>query len=978
MRFQFIICSLLLLSMGIVNAQPIAKSDSIWVDSVFKRMTNSEKVSQLLMIKVLSNGKKSYCENITKEICDYKVGGVAFFQGGPVRQARMTNRFQLDADIPLLIAIDGEWGLGMRLDSVPSFPRQIALGAMQNDCLIYEMGKEIARECKRIGINMNFAPDVDINSNPKNPVINSRSFGESKYVVAKKGLAYMNGLQANGVLACAKHFPGHGDTDTDSHLSLPVIKHSKETIDTLDLFPFREMIKNNVSSVMVAHLNVPALDTAKKSVSSLSRNIVTDLLKDKLGFTGLIITDALNMKGVSEGHKNGSAEVEALLAGNDILLLPENIPLAIEKIENAIDSSIIKQKDIDAKCKKVLFYKKQLGLDHYKPAEIKGIYEDLNSAKAALLQRELYEKAITLVKNKNNLLPIKRLDTLCLASVSIGVTNADEFQNVLSFYAPFDHYSINKNLKESQADSLLKLLRNYSYVIVGIQNTNNFAKEDFGVTEHSLDFIDSLTTQNKVILDVFASPYILSRLSNTDNIDALIISYQDNLITENISAQLIFGGLSSSGKLPVTASPEFPLNTGIVLEDSFRLKFTIPEELGINEKNLLKIDSIAKDGIKHKAYPGCVVLAAKDGKVFYNKAFGYHTYENKIPTLTSDIFDMASITKIEASTMAIMKLYDDGKLDLDKHLVDYLPYLKGTNKARIVIRDLLTHQAKLKAWIPFYKSTIKYGRIDTSIYHRFKSDKYPYRVANNLYIRKDYPDTIMQQIIRSPLNKKKEYLYSDMGFYLMMKIIEKVSGQSFESFVQENFYIPLGMGYTGFNPRERFPLASIVPTEFDSIWRRQLLIGDVDDQGAAMMGGTCGHAGLFSNASNLANLLQMMLQKGEYAGKEYLKPATITEFTRCQFPDENNRRALGFDKPAIDPKDISPCCKSASSLSYGHSGFTGTYFWVDPAENIIYIFLSNRVYPSPSNKKLSDMNIRTKIQQVIYDAIAKSNACIKN
>jgi len=514
--------------------------------------------------------------------------------------------------------------------------------------------------------------------------------------------------------------------------------------------------------------------------------------------------------------------------------------------------------------------------------------------------------------------------------------------------------------------------KKYSYVVVGINNTNNFASKDFGITEQTIAFIDSLKKRNGIILDVFASPYVLSRFENTNNIAALIVSYQDNAVTEDLSAQLIFGALSSGGKLPVTASPEFPVNTGFVTTDTLRLKYTMPAALGIDEKYLSQIDSIAKDGILKKAYPGCVILAAKDGKVFYNKAFGYHTYENKVPTLTSDIFDMASITKIEASTMAIMKLYDEGKLDLDKHLEDYLPYLKGSNKAHILIRDLLAHQAKLKAWIPFYVKTIKNGKVDTNIYHRVMSDKYPFRVADSLYIRRDYPDSIMQQIIKSPLNKKKEYLYSDMGFYLMMKIVEKITGQTFESFVQQNFYIPLGMGYTGFNPRKRFPLKSIVPTEYDSTWRHQLVHGDVNDQGAAMMGGTCGHAGLFSNAYNIATVMQMLLQKGSYAGTTFLKPATIAEFTRCQFPDNNNRRGLGFDKPPVNPKDPGPCCKSASKESFGHSGFTGTFFWVDPVDNIIYIFLSNRVYPSAANKKLTEMGIRTNIQQVIYDAIAKS------
>ncbi|MFA4850927.1 MAG: glycoside hydrolase family 3 N-terminal domain-containing protein [Bacteroidales bacterium] len=974
MRFLVAFFAIFILPLNAAIAQNLSgiASDTSWVDSVFKTMTPYERIAQLFMIKVSTTGDEKYFDDITQEVCKYKVGGVAFFKGGPVRQANLVNRLQQDADVPLLVAIDGEWGLAMRLDSTPSFPRQITLGAIQNDSLIYRMGAEIARECKRLGIQMNFAPVVDVNSNPKNPVINSRSFGENKNNVAEKGLAYMLGMQKNGLLTCAKHFPGHGDTDIDSHLELPVIHHSREMIDTLDLFPFKKLIENDVSSVMVAHLNVPSLDSAKKSISSLSKVIVTGMLKNQLGFKGLVISDALDMKGVSKTQKGGLVELDALLAGIDMLLLPQDLPEAINKIKKAVDSSLISQDEIDNRCKKILHYKQLAGLQQYKPVEVKGLYEDLNSGETEYLQYVLYENAITLVKNANNILPFKRLDTLCLASLSIGNTITKQFQKMLSCYAPVDQYNLSKYYKKTEADSILKILKNYSYVIVGIHNTTNLANLNFGITRRTIDFIDSLKKQNKIILDIFANPYALSMFKNTGNIDALIISYQNNPISEELSAQLIFGAISSAGKLPVTGSPEFPVNTGILTEKPFRLKYTNPQELNVGEKDLSQIDTIALKGIKNKAYPGCVILVAKDGKVFYNKAFGYHTYDNKIPMTTSDIFDMASVTKVEASTMAIMKLVDEGKLDIDKHLGDYLQYLKGTNKEHILIRDLLAHQAKLKAWIPFYKETIINGSLDTNIYRKIKSNKYPFRVADSLYIRKDYPELIIQKIINSPLNKKKEYLYSDIGFYLMMKIIEKISEQSFESYLQKNFYNSLGMSNTGFRPYEKFKLSRIIPTEIDTEWRKQLLWGDVNDPGAAMMGGVCGHAGLFSNANDLATLLQMILQKGEYAGKRYLNPLTIEDFTKCQFPKNKNRRGLGFDKPALNPKDTGPCCKSASSLSCGHSGFTGTFFWVDPAEDIIYIFLSNRVYPDANNKKITEMGIRTEIQQVIYDAITKS------
>lgn len=950
----------------------VLKEDSIWADSVFQTLTPDERITQLFMVSLATTGDKYYFESSAKTICTYKPGGVIFFKKSLKKTASWINYLQSQSDVPLLIGIDAEWGLSMRLDSTPAFPRQLTLGAIQDDSLIYRMGLEIGKECKRLGININFAPVVDINSNPKNPVINSRSFGENKYKVAKKGLMYMKGLEDGGVLACAKHFPGHGDTDTDSHLALPVIHHSKITIDTLDLFPFKSLIAENVSSVMVGHLNIPSLDSSKKSISSLSKPIISGLLKAKLGYKGLVISDALDMAGVSATYKNGNAELKALQAGVDILLYPQNIPAALKRIKKAIDSSEISQETIDERCMKVLRYKYKAGLNDFKKVETDSLYADINSYEAESIQHILYEKSTTLVKNSNNLLPLLRLDTLCIASLAIGDTSLKNFQSVLGRYASVDAYALDKNYKEKELDSVIKILANYNLVIISLHNTSNLAYNDFGITQKTIDFIDTIRQSKKVVLDMFANPYALAMLKNTDNIESIVVSYQDNIISEELSAQLIFGGISADGRLPVTASSSFPMNTGFVSDSVCRLKYTIPQELNIGPEDLTVIDSIALKGIKEKAYPGCVVLAAKDGKVFYNKAFGYHTYENKVAMRTSDIFDMASITKIAASTVAIMKLYDEGILDLDGQLGDYLPVLKKTNKEHIIIRDLLAHQAKLKAWIPFYKSTIKNDKPDTNIYKRIKSSKFPFRVADSMYIRVDYPDSIIQEIIDSPLNKKKDYLYSDMGLYLMMKIVEKLSGQKFDDYVAENFYIPLGMSATRFNPLDKFDISRIVPTEIDTAWRGQLVHGDVNDQGAAMMGGVCGHAGLFSNAYDMATLMQMLLQKGMYAGKKYLNATTIEEFTKCQFPENKNRRGLGFDKPVLAQSEWSLNSKSAPASSYGHSGFTGTFFWVDPEENLIYIFMSNRVYPDPGNKKITQLGIRTDIHDAIYMAISKS------
>ncbi len=948
------------------------KSETSWVDSVFNSLNLDEKIAQLIMIRAYSNRDSTYNDSIGKIIKEYNIGGICFFKGHPVQQAYLTNTYQSIAKTPLFIAIDAEWGLGMRLDSCYSFPRQMTLGAIQDDSLIYQMSSEIARECKQIGVNINFAPVVDINNNPDNPVINIRSFGEDKYNVAQKGLAYMKGLQDNGILATAKHFPGHGDTDTDSHLCLPIINHSKEKIDTLDLYPFKKLINNGLNCIMVAHLYVPAYDDRKNTAATISKPIVTKVLKKQLGFKGLIITDALEMKGVTKYNEPGILEVKALQAGNDILLLPQDISKAVNEIKKAVKNGSILKSDIDEKCKKILRYKYKAGLYDYKPIKTSKIYENLNNPNIELLDRKLYESAITVVKNKNSLLPLKNLDTLRLASVSLGIDSINDFQKILGRYDRLKYYYLPKNASYNEVQTLVSKLSKYNLVIVSINNTNNSPSNNFGIQKQSIDFINLLNKNTKIILDIFANPYSLAYLYDTKNIESIIVSYQDNPIDESISAQTIFGSITAKGKLPVTASDEFPLNTGIKTDKLSRLKYTIPEEVNISSNALKKIDSIALEGIADTAYPGCEILAAKDGKVFYYKSFGYHTYNNIIPVHNTDIYDLASVTKIAATSISIMKLCDEGKIDLDQRISKYLPYLKDTNKGNIVIRDLMTHQAKLESWIPFYKSTLIDGKLDTTIYRKSISDNFPFHVADSLYINKYYVYNIFDSITESALIKTKEYNYSDLGFYFLMKIIEAVSNKPIENYVKDNFYKPLGLTTICYNPLNYFDLSRIVPTENDTVFRKQLIHGYVHDPGAAMLGGISGHAGLFSDANDLAVLMQMLLQNGEYAGKRYIKSSSVKKFTQYQFPLDNNRRGIGFDKPLLEYEDNGPACKSASDKSFGHSGFTGTYVWADPKYNLVYIFLSNRVYPYASNKKIVEMNIRTNIHQIIYDAVNKN------
>jgi len=944
-----------------------------WVDSVMKSLSLDEKIAQLIMIRTLSNKDSVYYNRISDTIKRYNIGGICFFQGGPVKQAQLTNRWQKEAKTPLLVSIDGEWGLNMRLDSTVAFPRQMTLGAIQDDRLIYKMGAEIARQCKRIGIAMNFAPVLDINSNPKNPVINTRSFGENKYNVCSKASAYMKGLQDNGIIAVGKHFPGHGDADKDSHFTLPVIKHSKECLDTLELYPFKELINKGLMAIMVAHLNIPAYVSNTSCPSTLSDTIINYLLKKKLGFNGLVITDALDMKGVSNCFKPGDIEVSALKAGNDILLLPHQVDIAIDAIKLAIAKGDINESLIDEKCRKILSFKYKAGLNKLQPVLIDSIYENLNTKYTALLNKELISEAITLVKNENNTIPFSKQPEGKIASLAIGTNKGNDFQNSMDPFFNQTNFTLHKDFSQKDADALFTKLSEFDKIFISIHNTNSLPQKKFGITPQTINLINRIKKNKKIVLCFFANPYVLSFLDDTENIEAMLVSYQDDKDAQEATADIITGMEDAKGKLPVSGSAEFPVGTGIITGAFKYLKYTEPAKLGISEKYLIKIDSIARMGIKEGAYPGCQILFAKDGKVFYQKSFGYHTYDSSRVERNTDLYDVASVTKIVSTAICFMKLYDENKIDLNEKLSTYLPYLEGTNKGNIKILDILGHQARLKAWIPFYTSTVINGKRDSTVYSNKYSNDFPLKVSDSIFINKSYHDTIIKKIFESPLNKTSEYLYSDLGYYFLREIIEKISGESIDKYVYDNFYRPMGLYATVFNPRDYFSPDIINPTEIDNYFRKQTLVGYVNDQGAAMMGGIAGHAGIFSNSWELAVIMQMLLNEGKLGDRQYIKASTVNLFTKRHFTsNNNNRRALFFDKPLLKPEATGPTCKDASQSSYGHSGFTGTYIWADPEYKLIYIFLSNRTFPNANNKKITTLNIRTEIHQIIYDALKNS------
>jgi beta-N-acetylhexosaminidase len=942
-----------------------------WADSVIKTLSPEERIGQLFMVAAYSDTaslRKDEVAKLTKLIDEQKIGGLIFFKGTPAKQAELCNYYQTISGIPMLIGMDAEWGLAMRLDSVPRFPFQMTLGAMKDTSLVFKMGAEIARECKRLGVQVNFAPVVDINDNPDNPVIGMRSFGEDKKHVTDMGLAYMFGMQSENVLACAKHFPGHGDTKTDSHLSLPVVDYPVSRLDTLELYPFQKVFNNGMGSTMVAHLYVPALDSTPNRASTLSSKIVDSLLKKQLGFQGLIFTDALNMQGVAKYYPPGVVDVKALIAGNDVLLFSQNVPKAIEEIKEAIKRNEITQEEIDAHCRKILMVKAWTGLNHYKPTVLKNLTKDLNSVNADYINRQMAEKTITVLSNKKNILPLKRLDTLHIASLMIGDTAENAFQSMLGNYAPIDNFNMDIHCSDSLMNVIYQKLKKYNLVIVGVNHTTLHPQDTFGITKVAIKMMDTLEKRTSVILDLFSNPYILAYLPQAQNASALIMSYQSTPYMLDYSAQVIFGGIGAGGALAISSSDKYKRGAGIKT-NQIRLEYTIPEELGIASANLSKIDTIANYGIKQNAYPGCVVVALKDGKVFYEKAFGTQNFKDTTKVRLNDVYDLASVTKVAATTLALMKLTGDGKIVLNSTLPSILPKAKKSNKKNILIQDILVHQAGLKPDIFFYKETMNGTSYRNGVYSSDSTAKYPSPVAAHLFIRKDYKDSILKEILQSPIDKNPVYKYSDLGFILMGYAINNITGMPLNKYDEKNFYKPMGLATMGYNPLGRIPKSRIMPTEYDSLFRKQLLRGYVHDPSAAMLGGVSGNAGLFSDATDLATLMEMLVQNGTYGGEKYLDSSTVKEFTSCIYCAQGNRRGLGFDRPEPDMSKESPTCRSASPESYGHSGFTGTYVWVDPKYGIVYVFLSNRVAAGSNDNKLARLNIRTEIQQVIYDAV---------
>ncbi|MEK9613808.1 MAG: glycoside hydrolase family 3 N-terminal domain-containing protein, partial [Flavobacteriaceae bacterium] len=798
-----------------------------------------------------------------------------------------------------------------------------------------------------------------INTNAHNPIIGNRSFGSSKERVIRQARAIMKGHHDAGILTSGKHFPGHGDTDQDSHKTLPTVDFSIERLNEIELAPYRTLIQEGLESVMVAHLNVPSI-TQKNLPTSLSRKVIQELLVKKLGFKGLIVTDALNMKGVSQYSGVDNIDLAAFLAGNDLLIISNDIPAGIQSIKEAFQKGMISEERLAHSVKKMLKAKYKVGLSEYQPISTENIFEELNTVFDEVLYNESISKALTLLKNDNNLLPLKKLPKM--AHIPLGDDVSKSFEEQLSKY-----HSI-PSLRGIIAKDVLQKTKKYDTLLISFHrsNANPWKASDFN--SEQIKIIEKLAATKTVILDIFVKPYGLRKLEGIQGIDAILVSYQNSEVAQKRSVDALFGAQQVMGRLPVYVSSSFKEADGIDLSGGYRLGHSLPAEMGFDFNKLQAVDRLAQTAIDSMMTPGMQILVSRKGKIVYQKNFGYHTYKKKKAVRSNDLYDLASLTKILGTLPLVMQAYDRNKMSLDTTVSDLIPEWKESNKAGLTLREMLSHFSRLWPWIPFYKATLNSkGLPKNNLYREKRSDKFSLAVAKDLFLKSDFEEELYEQIKDSKLIDSLEYRYSDLPYYMIKKYFERTTQMDYDQLVFEKVHKPLGLKFMGYNPLKRIHSKFIIPSEIDSYFRHRTLHGYVHDMGAAMQNGVGGHAGLFGNSEEVAAIMQMYLQGGNYHGIQLIQPETISKFNTCSFCGQGNRRGIGFDKPQLEGLHQSTC-GCVSDLSFGHSGYTGTFAWADPEKQIIVVILSNRTYPD-NNFTFSKKNIRTRIQGLVYDAL---------
>jgi len=905
---------------------------SRWVDSVFSTLKNQEKVAQLFMVPASSVGSEDEFEELMDRVED-GIGGIYITRGGPVSHAVMLNKLQAASPTRLLAGISAEWGLLQTLDSTLGFQKPMVASAWKSDDLTIRWGNAIARQMKLLGLHVNFAPNADDEIFQADYL---RYFSNQKNRVGNRAVLFAEALQSNGILAVAKHLPRTWSSETPLTDSMVVLNLAR--IDTSSLRVFQQLATHNVGGIATSYLHFSIQNKKGVVPKAVSQVFISEVLKKRLHFTGLIFSDVRDIQVKAKKVRPGEAELLAFQSGADILMNPKNISSGTRKIVRATRKNKLLQTQLEASVKKVLGAKFDVGLARYQPINTDNLHLRLHDPEYYVLRDQLAAEAITVIQNTDSLLPLRTLNKNPLVCISVGREADNEFSHHLQKYASVRTLSI-----QSLQDTVRVVLHSDEVVILGIFPYGS-------VLEYSLKgWAERLVAKNKVITSHFGSPFSLPSYAGAA---ALLAAYTDQDGMQRVAAEVIFGARGAHGAFPLSIGA-WTAGQSIETKPLGRLSYQVPEAVGMSSRTLDRIQTIMQEAISMGATPGCQTLVARDGKIVYEQSAGSLAYDSQQPVTDETIYDLASITKISATLQAVMFMHERGLIDIHKKISVYLPELKNSNKGDFTIKDILTHQAGLWPFLPFWAQTMKDNQPMPEYYNTTESPAYPFPVSENLFASKSMKDSLWQWIVRAKIREKPprtpyDYRYSDMGFYMLQHLAEKLLNKPMDEFLEQTLYGPLGSYTTGFLPLRKFPTTRIAPTEDDMLFRKTRLSGYVHDQGAAMHGGIAGHAGLFSTATDLAKLGQMWLQKGYYGGHTFFKPQTIELFTSRQFND--SRRGLGWDKPA--PGDwTSPTSRFASLSTFGHTGFTGTCIWVDPEFNLVFVFLSNRVQPDMNNNK---------------------------
>jgi beta-N-acetylhexosaminidase len=924
-----------------------------WIDSVFQTLNTQEKIGQLFMISADAYTTPESLEELSDQVRSYRPGGILITRGGPKSHAQLINKLQLESFVPMLVGIHGEWGMGQSLDSVMKFQKPLLMGAASAD-LSFELGKEIAQQMSTLGIHINFAPNGDFDLQSTDFPNSLRYFSDQSLRATERAISFTKGLQIGGVLACAKHLPIGNNTqqtlkkDTAQFLNL-------NPIDSIGLAVFQALSEAGVDGILTSHLHIkPVNDKA-----TITQLFASDILRNNLHFKGLIFGEIPFIQKIAGDQPDGEIEKLALEMGHDMLINPDDLGDAIKKISRAVRRDDALETRLNDAVRKILEAKYNAGLVKLSTVNTDNLVSRINSPSAKLLKHQLAEESVTLLFNNKNSIPISILEGKKFASISIGKEERNEFTQYLSKYANVKHFPLR------QFSDTLELKNNLAgadVIVVGIFPFSS------SIIQNIIPFIRKIASKKEVIICHFGNPEEIKYL---EGFPTVLAGYTDEDWIPKITAQIVFGGLPAQGSLPFTISNTFKEGQGFPTIALNRFSYSLPEAAGFDSKTLEQINAIAREAIDSGATPGSSILVARGGKVIYEYANGWLTYENKVAVTEQTIYDLASVTKVSATLQTVMFMHEKGLIDVNKKAAVYLPELKDSNKKDFTIKDILTHQAGLWPFLPFWAETVKNGSLLPEYYGSQANNEYPFPVADGVFASKAMKDSLWSWIIKAKIREKPprtvyDYRYSDMGFYILQRLAEKMLNQPIEDFLDQNIYEPLGAYTLGYLPLQKFPINEIAPTEDDKLFRKKLLVGYVHDQGAAMHGNIAGHAGLFGNANDLAKLGQMLLQKGSFGGQQFYKPETIELFIGKQY--ETSRRGLGWDKPTASDW-AGPTTMYASNQTFGHTGFTGTCIWVDPAFDLVFIYLSNRVHPDMTNNKLLNANIRPRIQEVVYKAI---------